>query len=49
LRIEAQLDPEERIKYADVVLKNEGTPEELFAQTQQALYKLQQSMDNRHS
>ena len=37
------------IKYADVVLRNEGTPEELFTQTQQALHELKQSMDSRHS
>ena len=48
LRIEAQLDPEERLKYADFVLKNEGTTEELFTQIQQALNELKQSMDNRH-
>ena len=45
LRIETQLDQEERLKYADVVLKNEGTMEELFSQTQQALQEFKQSMD----
>jgi len=48
LRIETQLDQEERLKYADVVLRNEGTMEELFSQTQQALQKFKQSMDAPH-
>jgi len=49
LRVEAQLDQEERLAYADVVLQNEGTPEELFTQTQQALRELKQSMNSSHS
>ena len=49
LRIAAQLDQQERLKYADVVLNNEGTLEELFSQTEQALQELKQSMDIRHS
>jgi len=49
LRVGAQLDQEERLAYADVVLQNEGTPEELFTQTQQALQELKQSMNRKHS
>jgi dephospho-CoA kinase len=49
LRVVAQLDQEERLAYADVVLQNEGTPEELFTQTQQALRELKQSMNSSHS
>ena len=49
LRVGAQLDQEESLAYADVVLQNEGTPEELFTQTQQALRELKQSMNNSHS
>jgi dephospho-CoA kinase len=49
LRVGAQLDQEERLAYADVVLQNEGTHEELFTQTQQALRKLKQSMNRNHS
>ena len=49
LRIGAQLDQEESLAYADVVLQNEGTPVELFTQTQQALRKLKQSMNSSHS
>jgi len=49
LRVGAQLDQEERLAYADVVLLNEGTPEELFTQTQQALRELKQSMNSSHS
>jgi len=49
LRVGAQLDQEERLAYADVVLQNEGTPEELFTQTQQALRELRQSMNSSHS
>jgi len=49
LRVGAQLDQEERLAYADVVLQNEGTPEELFTQTQQALLELKQSMNSSHS
>lgn len=49
LRVGAQLDQEERLAYADVVLHNEGTPEELFTQTQQALRELKQSMNSSHS
>ena len=49
LRVGAQLDQEERLAYADVVLQNEGTPEELFTQTQQALRELKQSMHSSHS
>ena len=49
LRVEAQLDQEERLAYADVVLQNEGTPEELFTQTQQTLRALKQSMNISHS
>jgi len=48
LRVGAQLDQEERLAYADVVLQNEGTPEELFTQTQQALRELKQSMNSSH-
>ena len=39
-RIVAQLTPEERLAYADVVLKNDGLPEELVFQTQRALQQL---------
>ncbi len=49
LRVGAQLDQEERLAYADVVLQNEGTHEELFTQTQQALRELKQSMNRKHS
>ena len=49
LRVGAQLDQEESLAYADVVLQNEGTPEELFTQTQQALRELKQSMNSSHS
>ena len=49
LRVGAQLDQEERLAYADVVLQNEGTHEELFTQTQQALRELKQSMNRSHS
>ena len=42
-RIEAQLSQEERLVYADVVLKNDGTPEDLITQTLQALKKLKQT------
>jgi dephospho-CoA kinase len=49
LRVGAQLDQEERLAYADVVLQNEGTHEELFTQTQQALQELKQSMNRKHS
>ena len=49
LRVGAQLDQEERLAYADVVLQNEGTTEELFTKTQQALRELKQSMNSSHS
>jgi len=49
LRVVAQLDQEERLAYADVVLQNEGTPEELFTEAQQALRELKQSMNSSHS
>ena len=49
LRVGAQLDQEERLAYADIVLQNEGTPEELFTQTQQALGELKKSMNSNHS
>ena len=49
LRVGAQLDQEERLAYADVVLQNEGTHEELFTQTHQALQELKQSMNRNHS
>jgi len=49
LRVGAQLDQKERLTYADVVLQNEGTPEELFTKTQQALRELKQSMNSSHS
>jgi len=49
LRVGAQLDQEERLAYADLVLQNEGTQEELFTQTQQALRELKQSMNSSHS
>ena len=49
LRVGAQIDQEESLAYADVVLQNEGTPEELFTQTQQALRELKQSMNSSHS
>ena len=49
LRVGAQLDQEERLAYADVVLQNEGTQEELFTQTQQTLRELKQSMNSSHS
>jgi len=49
LRVGAQLDQEERLAYADVVLQNEGTHEELFTQTHQALQELKQSMNRKHS
>jgi len=49
LRVGAQLDQKERLTYADVVLLNEGTQEELFTKTQQALRELKQSMNSSHS
>ena len=49
LRVGSQLDQEKRLAYADVVLQNEGTTEELFTQTQQALRELKQSMNSSHS
>ena len=49
LRVGAQLDQKERLTYADVVLQNEGTPEELFTKTQQALRELKQSKNSSHS
>ena len=49
LRVGAQLDQKERLAYADVVLQNEGTHEELITQTQQALQELKQSMNRKHS
>ena len=42
-RLETQLTTEERLTYADVVLQNEGSQEDLFSLTQQALQKLKQS------
>ena len=39
-RIAAQLTPEERLAYADVVLKNDGLQKELVFQTQRALQQL---------
>ena len=42
-RFETQLASEERLTYADVVLQNEGSQEDLFSLTQQALQKLKQS------
>ena len=39
-RFETQLATEERLTYADVVLQNEGSQEDLFTLTQQALQKL---------
>ena len=48
LRIAAQIDQQEHMKYADVILNNEGTPEELYTQTQQALHELKRSIDIRH-
>ncbi len=49
LRVGEQLVQEERLNYADVVLQNEGTQEELFTKTQQALRELKQSMNSSHS
>ena len=42
-RINAQLTPEERLAYADVVLNNNGLQEELVFQTQRALQQLKQA------
>ena len=41
-RINSQIDPEERLAYADVVLKNDGLPKDLVFQTQLALQLLKQ-------
>jgi dephospho-CoA kinase len=41
-RIDSQLAPEERLAYADVVLKNDGLPKDLVFQTQLALQQLKQ-------
>ena len=42
-RIDSQLAPEERVAYADVVLKNDGLPKDLVFQTQLALQQLKQA------
>jgi dephospho-CoA kinase len=36
-RLDAQLAPEERLAYADVILRNEGTMNDLISKTKQAL------------
>ena len=41
-RIESQLSPDDRLSYADVVLKNEGSQEDLIIKTQHALQELKQ-------
>jgi dephospho-CoA kinase len=41
-RIESQLSPDDRLAYADVVLKNEGSQEDLIIKTQHALQELKQ-------
>ena len=40
-RIESQLTAKERIEYADVVLRNDGSRKDLLTQTQQALEELE--------
>ena len=42
-RFETQLALEERLTYADLILHNDGSQEDLFSITQQALQKLKQS------
>ena len=41
-RIESQLSPDDRLAYADVVLKNDGSQEDLIIKTQHALQELKQ-------
>jgi len=48
-RFETQLAPEERLTYADVVLQNEGSKEDLLSLTQQALQKLTKLRTENHS
>ncbi len=44
-RIESQISQEERLTYADVVLKNDGLKEELLAQTYEELLKLKKRIN----
>ena len=48
-RLEAQLAPEDRLAYADLILKNDATKEDLITKTQQALQDLKLSRVARHS
>tara|TARA_B100000686_G_C16136358_1_gene639901 strand:- start:141 stop:560 length:420 start_codon:yes stop_codon:yes gene_type:complete len=47
-RINVQLNPEDRLKYADVILKNNKSPENLIFQTDKALqsFKISRSKGN---
>ena len=42
-RIDSQISPEERLTYADVILKNDSLPKDLVFQTQLALQQLKQA------
>ena len=42
-RIDAQLTPQKRLAYADIVLKNDDLPADLIFQTQRALKQLKQT------
>tara|TARA_B100001250_G_scaffold387265_1_gene384482 strand:- start:77 stop:703 length:627 start_codon:yes stop_codon:yes gene_type:complete len=42
-RLDAQLTPAKRLVYADIVLKNDGLPDDLIFQTQRALKQLNQT------
>ena len=48
-RLETQLTPVERLTYADVVLQNDGSQEELFSLTQKELQRLKQSRSDNFS
>ena len=48
-RLEAQLAPEDRLAYADLILKNDATKDDLITKTQQALQDLKLSRVARHS
>jgi len=47
-RLETQLAQEKRLAYADVVLQNNGSEEELFSLTQQALQELKRFSSDIH-
>ena len=47
-RLEAQLAPEDRLAYADLILKNDATKDDLITKTQQALQDLKLSRVARH-